>query len=99
MSIARRNAIQSISRLIPDDLLREQLIDLHLGKLTEDQIREIREEREREAEMILQMFPKEGETVCLSGYTINGKPETTNTGDSGNQNVILINEVVERDTS
>jgi hypothetical protein len=107
MSIVRRNAIQTITRLIPDDFLREQLIDLHLGKLTEDQIREIREEREREAEMILQMFPKEEQnkeagvekTICLSGYTINGKPETTNSGDSGNQDVVFINEVVKRDTA
>jgi hypothetical protein len=102
MSIIRRNTIQSINRLIPDDVLRDQLIDLHLGKLTEDQIREIREEREREAEMILEMFPKDEATVSppqICDYTLNGKTETTNTGNSGNQDVVFINEVVQRDTA
>jgi hypothetical protein len=103
MSIVKRNTIQSINRLIPDDMLRDQLIDLHLGKLTEDQIREIREEREREAEMILEMFPKVGDTTVspsqICDYTLNGKTETTNTGNSGNQDVVFINEVVKRDTS
>jgi hypothetical protein len=70
MSIAKRNAIENIKRLIPDEILREQLVDLHLGKLTEDQIRQIREEKEREAEEILQLFQCD-----LSGNTI--KSETT----------------------
>lgn len=56
MSVAKKNAIDNIRKLIPDEILREQMIDLHLGKLTEDQIREIREEREREAEEMLKMF-------------------------------------------
>ena len=56
MSIVKRNAIENIKRLIPDEILREQLIDLHLGKLSEDQIREIREEREKEAEEMLKLF-------------------------------------------
>jgi hypothetical protein len=111
MSIAKRNAIQSIQRLIPDDVLRDQLIDLHLGKLSEEQILQIREEREREAEMILQMFPKcEGDLVPNqtnivmnvpeeSTDTINGEPEKTDIRDSGNQDVIFINEVVKRDTA
>jgi hypothetical protein len=59
MSIAKRNLIENIKRLISDEILCEQLIDLHLGKLTEDQIREIREEREREAEEILKLFKTE----------------------------------------
>ena len=107
MSISKRNLLQTISRIIPDDLLREQLIDLHLGKLTEDQIREIREEREREAEMILQMFPKDvssTETIALSNNlssydNINGKPETPNYRDSGNQDAISLDQVIKRDTT
>jgi hypothetical protein len=59
MSIAKRNAIENIKKLVSDEILREQLIDLHLGKLSEDQIREIREEREREAEEILGLFATE----------------------------------------
>lgn len=71
MSIAKRNVIENIKRLISDDILRQQMIDLHLGKLSEDQIREIREEKEREAEEILKLFQTE-----LSNNTItNGQTE------------------------
>ena len=59
MSISKKNVIQNISRLIPDDVLREQMINLHLGKLTQDQIREIQAEREREAEELLKLFQTE----------------------------------------
>jgi hypothetical protein len=78
MSIAKRNAIENIKRLIPDEILREQLIDLHLGKLTEDQIREIREEREREAEEMLKLFQTD-----LSINTIdNGQTEVCGKRDN-----------------
>ena len=78
MSIVKRNAIQNIKRLIPDEILREQLIDLHLGKLTEDQIREIREEREREAEEILKLF----KTDFSGNYIDNGETEVSGTRDN-----------------
>jgi hypothetical protein len=55
MSIAKQNLINTLSRIVPDPILRDQLIDLHLGKLNEEQVREIREEREKEAEQILEM--------------------------------------------
>jgi hypothetical protein len=78
MSIAKRNTIETIKRLIPDDILREQLVDLHLGKLTEDQIRQIREEKEREAEEILKLFYTD-----LSGNSIeNGETEIQRSGDN-----------------
>jgi hypothetical protein len=78
MSIAKRNVIQNIKRLIPDEILRDQLIDLHLGKLTEDQIREIREEREREAEEMLKLFQTD-----LSNNTIdNGQTEVCGKRDN-----------------
>jgi hypothetical protein len=78
MSIAKRNVIQNIKRLIPDEILRDQLIDLHLGKLTEDQIREIREEREREAEEMLKLFQTD-----LSINTIdNGQTEVCGKRDN-----------------
>ena len=78
MSIAKRNAIENIKRLIPDELLREQLVDLHLGKLTEDQIRQIREEKEREAEEILQVFYTD-----LSGNSIeNGETKIQRDGSN-----------------
>ena len=70
MSIARKNAIENIKRIIPDEILRDQMIQLTLGKLTDDQIREIREEREREAEELLKLFQCD-----LSGNTI--KSEAT----------------------
>lgn len=78
MSIAKRNAIQNIRKIIPDEILREQLVDLHLGKLTEEQIREIREEREREAEEMLQLFVND-----LSGnYIQNAEPEIQRIGNN-----------------
>jgi len=64
MSIAKQNLINTLSRIVPDPILRDQLIDLHLGKLTEEQVRQIREEREKEAEQILALLtdvvPPEG---------------------------------------
>lgn len=72
MSIAKKNAIQNISRLIPDEILREQMINLHLGKLTQDQIREIQAEREREAEEILKLFQTE---LSMNIIDNNGKTE------------------------
>jgi hypothetical protein len=78
MSIAKRNAIQNIRKIIPDEILREQLVDLHLGKLTEEQILEIREEREREAEEMLQLFVND-----LSGnYIQNAEPEIQRIGNN-----------------
>ena len=88
MSIAKRNIIQNIQRMIPDEILREQLIDLHLGKLTEDQIREIREEREREAEEILRLFATDLSfnhilPIDMSGnYIHNGEPKIQRNGDN-----------------
>jgi hypothetical protein len=88
MSIAKRNAIENIKRLIPDEILREQLIDLHLGKLTEDQIREIREEREREAEEMLRLFATDLSfnhilPIDLSGnYIQNGETEVCGKRDN-----------------
>lgn len=89
MSIAQKNAIDNIRKLIPDEILREQLIQLTLGKLSDDQIREIREEREREAEEMLKLFYTE-----LSANTIdNGQTKIQGTGDSGDKNDLSINEV------
>jgi hypothetical protein len=88
MSIAKRNAIENIKRLIPDEILREQLIDLHLGKLTEDQIRELREEREREAEEMLRLFATDLSfnhilPIDLSGnYIQNGETEVCGKRDN-----------------
>jgi hypothetical protein len=89
MSIAKRVTIENIKKLVSDQILREQLIDLHLGKLTEDQIREIREEREREAEEILKLF-----NTDLSMNNIdNGQTEVHRNGDNRDKNDISINEI------
>lgn len=72
MSISKKNAIQNISRLIPDDVLREQMIDLHLGKLSDDDINRLREEREREAEELLKLFKTE---LSMNIIENNGKTE------------------------
>lgn len=78
MSIAKRNAIDNIRRLFgSDEILCEQMIALHLGKLTEEDVKRIREEREQEAEMILQMFPKSDISQCIT----NGEPENRNNRD------------------
>jgi hypothetical protein len=88
MSIAKRNAIQNIRKIIPDEILREQLVDLHLGKLTEEQILEIREEREREAEEMLQLFATDLSfnnilPIDMSGnYIQNAKPEIQRIGNN-----------------
>jgi len=85
-SIAKRNLIEKINRLIPDEFLREQMIALHLGKLTEEDIRRIREEREREAEEILKIPQEYAVTDCIiesktilrdeiANDNINGKTE------------------------
>ena len=86
MSISQRNIISQITHLVSDDILRSQLIDLHLGRLTDEQIKKIREEREKEAHFILQTFPKEyevNETVfesktIIAPDSINGKAEHRN---------------------
>jgi hypothetical protein len=83
MSILKRNAIDNIRRLISDEILREQMIDLHLGKLTPEDVKRIREEREQEAELILQMFPKQIEPPKeneppFSHPITNGEPENRN---------------------
>jgi hypothetical protein len=83
MSLFQRAKISEIKNLISDEILRSQLIDLHLGKLTEEQIKQIREEKEREAHWILENFPKEyevNETVfesktIIAPHNINGKAE------------------------
>jgi hypothetical protein len=88
MSITKRNAIQNIRKIIPDEILREQLVDLHLGKLTEEQILEIREEREREAEEMLQLFATDLSfnnilPIDMSGnYIQNAKPEIQRIGNN-----------------
>lgn len=77
MSIVKRNIITNINRLISDDILREQMIDLHLGKLTPDDIRKIREEREREAEEILKIPQEYSPNECIieSKTIVNGQTE------------------------
>lgn len=65
MSIAKQNIISTINRLIPDEILRGQLIDLHLGKLTPQQIEEIRIEREKEAEEILKIPQDYSPNECI----------------------------------
>jgi len=88
MSIARRNAIETIKKLIPDEILRDQLIDLHLGKLTEDQISQIREEREREADEMLRFFATDLSfnnilPVDISGnYIQNGETDLSGNGNN-----------------
>lgn len=79
-SILKKNAIDNIRRLFAsDEILCEQLIDLHLGKLTPEDVKRIREEREQEAELILQMFPKESpKDVDSSQHITNGEPENRN---------------------
>lgn len=93
MSIAKRNIINAISRLIPagDDLLRDQLIDLHLGKLSDEDVKRIREEREKEAEDILLNFPKIDYSIEYSPPITNGESETGNHGDSGDKNSLPLN--------
>ena len=66
MSIVKRNIITNINRLISDEILREQMIELHLGKLTPDDIRKIREEREHEAEEILKIPQNYAVTECVT---------------------------------
>ena len=92
MSIAKRNIIETISRLIPagDDVLRDQLIDLHLGRLSDEDIKRIREEREREAEMILEMFPKIDYSTTSPCIT-NGEPETRNARDNRDKDALPLN--------
>ena len=64
-SILKRNAIENIRRLFAgDQILCEQLIDLHLGRLTPEDVKRIREEKEEEAEFILANFPKPTEYNC-----------------------------------
>lgn len=77
MSIVKRNIITNINRLISDEILREQMIELHLGKLTPDDICKIREEREREAEEILKIPQDYAVTECVieSKTIINGQTE------------------------
>lgn len=67
MSIAKQNIIQNITRLISDPILREQMIELHLGKLTPEQIEQIRIEKEQEAEEILKLFPKQTSPDITNG--------------------------------
>lgn len=95
MSIAKRNIIETINRLIPagDDGLREQLIDLHLGRLSDEDIKRIREGREREAEMILEMFPKiDYSQDPITSHTItNGEPEKGNDRDNRDKDALPLN--------
>ena len=92
MSIAKRNMINNITRLISDEILREQMIDLHLGKLSDEDVQRIREEREKEAEEILQMFPKIDYTITSPAITnTDGQAETRNCGDGGDKDIISIN--------
>lgn len=65
MSIARNHITNTIRRLIPDPDLCEQMIDLHLGKLTPDDVRRIREERENEAEEILKIEQTYSSNECI----------------------------------
>lgn len=88
MSIAKQNLINTLSRIVPDPILRDQLIDLHLGKLTEEQVRQIREEREKEAEQILALLtdvvPTEGGEAppIKSLHITNGEAEVPRDRDN-----------------
>jgi hypothetical protein len=66
MSIAKRNLIESITSLISDQILREQMIALHLGKLSAEDIKSIREEREMEAMEILKIPQEYAVTECVT---------------------------------
>ena len=82
-SIAKRNIIENLTRLISDEILREQMIALHLGKLSEEDIRRIREEREQEAEEILKI-PQEYEvTDCITESKTIVHAEITNDNING----------------
>lgn len=83
MSIAKRNLVESLTRLISDELLREQMIDLHLGKLTAEQARQIREEREREAEEILKIPQEYAPDQCIIESKTIVRDEITNDNING----------------
>jgi hypothetical protein len=88
MSIAKRNLIDNINRIIPDEILREQMIDLHLGKLSDKEIERIRLEREEEAIELLKLMKEE--TLTSQSIT-NGESEKGNNGNNRDENALSIN--------
>lgn len=71
MSILKKHAIENIRRLFAaDEMLCNQIVDLHLGKLTPEDVKRIREEKEQEAEFILQTIPKSNDLCITESYSV-----------------------------
>lgn len=71
MSILKKHAIENIRRLFAaDEILCNQMVNLHLGKLTPEDIQRIREEKEQEAEFILQNIPKSNDLCITDSYSV-----------------------------